>query len=226
MKKIFTTSTAILLGMSFASISFAGHPDMPAPPQANHLGWYIGVGAAATAVSGEASSLTNSTSTNDNEMGITPLIQLGYWQDWANNWLWGAKFSYKYLGTIEDLIEPTTSNTLEIDHEVLALFTIGKSFGQQGFAYLGAGPVFMPATSTNSLVGVTPGANSQSKNLWGGAVQGGLTYFLTPSIFLDFTYTYAQTMSKQIDTSNGTTIDSANVSAATQEFAMSVNTFF
>lgn len=92
-----------------------------------------------------------------------------------------------------------------INHELLLLAYIGHSF-KQSKMYLGIGPsLFNMQSKINDLVGhadyVLPGQNISGapaylyKSMWewGAAAQIGMTYFLSPSWFIDFNYTYAGT---------------------------------
>jgi opacity protein-like surface antigen len=96
------------------------------------------------------------------------------------------------------------SSQTRIDHEFLFVPFIGHSFSSS-FLYVGAGPaLFGTRSELNDLVGLadingnkfnltgTPIDFSSTKWMWGGAVQVGMTYFLSESWFLDMNYTYAR----------------------------------
>lgn len=113
-----------------------------------------------------------------------------------------AKYTSSFFGT-GDLQSYQTSITNQF---VLTPY-FGRSFSN-GFVYAGAGPSFSQVqTNLNNLTGYrnvngTPtnqtafGANYQNSHwVWGGAATAGITYFLTPSWYLDFNYTFSQTRS-------------------------------
>ena len=140
-----------------------------------------------------------------------------------------------------------------INHQMILTPYLGRSFSS-GFLYAGAGPSFSQVqTNLNNLTGYrnvngTPtnqtafGANSQNSHwVWGGAATAGITYFLTPSWYLDFNYTFSQTRSTTsyynfwytapvagthgIDASNGVGYGPGSTSAAlnTQSVNASIN---
>ena len=82
---------------------------------------------------------------------------------------------------------------------------IGRSFGNKYF-YLGAGPSLFNLQSNNyysigytayqaSTIDVTGLVSYSSPSIWawGGAAQLGMTYFISPTWFIDASYTYAIT---------------------------------
>jgi opacity protein-like surface antigen len=92
-----------------------------------------------------------------------------------------------------------------IDHQITFIPFIGDSF-EKGFVYLGAGPTLSHTrTNVNGLVGFAnvigiptdisgaPVDFTGSGWVYGGAAMVGATYFLSPSWFLDFSYSYAMT---------------------------------
>lgn len=92
-----------------------------------------------------------------------------------------------------------------INHELALLAFVGHSF-TKSHIYLGAGPSLFGAQShlydvtgyadnNGSHVGVSGAPNnlSNSKWLWGGAAQMGMTYYFNPTWVLDLSYTYAVT---------------------------------
>ena len=112
------------------------------------------------------------------------------------------RYTSSFFGT-GDLQSYQTS----INHQMILTPYLGRSFSN-GFLYAGAGPSFSQVqTNLNNLTGYrnvngTPtnqtafGANSQNSHwVWGGAATGGITYFLTPSWYLDLNYTFSQTRS-------------------------------
>ena len=113
-----------------------------------------------------------------------------------------VKYTSSFFGT-GDLQSYQTS----INNQFVLTPYLGRSFSN-GFVYAGAGPSFSQVqTNLNNLTGYrntngTPtnqtafGANYQNSHwVWGGAATTGITYFLTPSWYLDFNYTFSQTRS-------------------------------
>ncbi len=91
------------------------------------------------------------------------------------------------------------------NHELAFLTFIGRSFGNKTF-YLGAGPSLFNLKSKNyysigyaeyngATVDVTGLVTYSSPTIWawGGAAQLGMTYFISPTWFIDASYTYALT---------------------------------
>lgn len=91
------------------------------------------------------------------------------------------------------------------NHELTFLGFLGRSFGNK-FFYLGAGPSLFNLQSKNydsigyadvngATVDVTGLVSYASPSIWawGGAAQLGMTYFVTPTWFIDASYTYAIT---------------------------------
>jgi opacity protein-like surface antigen len=94
-----------------------------------------------------------------------------------------------------------------INHQLTLTPYLGRSFSN-GYIYAGAGPSLSQVqTNLNNLTGYrntsgTPtnqtgfGMNYQESHwVWGGAATGGITYFLTPSWYMDLNYTFSQTRS-------------------------------
>ncbi len=104
---------------------------------------------------------------------LSPMAQLGYFQHFGQtDWLWGAKFTYNYLGasaTSQNLPVPQagaftgngagsfTGNVVvhsyksQVDNQFALIPFLGRSFGQS-FVYAGAGPTLSRVQS--SLDGV------------------------------------------------------------------------
>ncbi len=144
---------------------------------------------------------------------------------------------------------PFTGNALAgsyqtlIDSQMSFLLFAGRSF--DNFAlYLGVGPsLSQTQTRINGLVGFadingmhtqitsTPTDFSTSQWAWGGAVSLGVTYFLTPSWFLDFSYTYDATAKQTSSyfapftnaTGNGTLSGTSAGTVATQAVTVTIN---
>jgi len=125
---------------------------------------------------------------------------------------------------------------------------LGHAFGPS-YVYAGAGPTLSQArTRLNGLVGFAlvggaivdqsgaPQDFSSSSWLLGGAATVGVTYFLTPTWFLDLNYTYAFTQghtakfaSPFIDfssTSVGTLVGNSSWTAQTQRVGLTINKAF
>ena len=157
-------------------------------------------------------------------------FQGGYFQRFgASDWLWGAKFSYNYLGatsTNNNSIIPQFGTFTTIENPTPVPFSgpayvrasqtsllqeidfvpfLGHVFGQS-YVYAGGGPTLSQTrTRLNGLVGFAlvdggivdqsgaPQDFSSSSWLVGGAATVGVTYFFTPTWFLDLNYTYALT---------------------------------
>jgi len=114
---------------------------------------------------------------------VAPTAQMGYFSHFGDSrWLWGVKFSYSYLGTrssVDNLVIPqfgtssaqgvstftgfsvTNSYTVDVYNQMTFMPIVGRSF-DNGFIY-----AFGPAATV------------------------GVTYFLTPSWFVDLSYSFA-----------------------------------
>jgi len=91
---------------------------------------------------------------------------------------------------------------------------VGRSF-EKSFVYIGAGPTLSRTrTNVNGLVGFAnvigvptnisgaPTDFSGAGWVFGGSAVVGATYFLTPSWFLDFSYSYAMTANQTFNYSS------------------------
>lgn len=130
-----------------------------------------------------------STATNSNLY----IPQLG--QMTSNTGATSALFGYVNA----DSVQVTTN------HDLTLLAFIGRSFGNK-YVYLGAGPSLFNLQSKNYYsigyaeyegvtVDVTGLVSYPSPSIWalGGAAQLGMTYFISPTWFIDASYTYAMT---------------------------------
>ncbi len=157
------------------------------------------------------------------QKNISPEVQAGYFQHISHsNWLWGAEFFYQYSqngqtiygepqdpGAFINLLSPGINTRDEITfsavqmntHHQLALpIFLGRIFANS-FIYLGGGPALIRTklkvySSDDTLSGYYAGTIngfSNAKWLWGGAVQGGLAYYVAPTWFLKLNYTYSVT---------------------------------
>jgi hypothetical protein len=159
--------------------------------------------------------------------------------------LWGVKFLSNYLGlSAKDRMNSGQALQLSqtsIDHELGVLAYIGRSFAN-GHVYLGGGPsLFGGKSNVYDTVG-TSGQNSitadfnpaNSRLVWGGAAQLGMSYYFDPSWYLDLNYTYAITglnntgpyTSLASYASNGPYMVNANQPLTAQALALSVKKFF
>ncbi|MBR0648411.1 outer membrane beta-barrel protein [Roseomonas terrae] len=113
------------------------------------------------------------------ETGVSPVVQLGYFQRFADSpWLWGANLNYTYMNASRTrsnaripqagtntpvdtgIPEPFVGNAIvrsyqtELTHQVALMPFVGYAFDAGGFVYLGAGPTLSRMrTSLNGLVG-------------------------------------------------------------------------
>jgi opacity protein-like surface antigen len=133
-------------------------------------------------------------------------------------------------------------------HEIDFIPFLGRAFGQS-YVYAGGGPTLSQTrTQLNGLVGFAfvngaivdqsgvPQDFSSSSWLLGGAATIGVTYFLTPSWFIDLNYTYAFTQGHtasfaspfidQSSTSVGTLVGNSAWTAQTQRLALTINKAF
>jgi opacity protein-like surface antigen len=112
-------------------------------------------------------------STFGSQTTFSPTVQLGYMQHFGgSNWLWGAKFSYAYIGStsyVTNLTIPqfgsstnpgissftgysvTDRYEITLRHQTTLMPFVGRSF-DRGFLYVGAGPSLSQVES--KLVGV------------------------------------------------------------------------
>lgn len=113
----------------------------------------------------------------------------------------------------------------EINNEVLLLLYFGKQFNK-GYAYLGVGPalftasnsIFVSSVHTPSGVGdhLVSTSVSSDKTVWGGAIQVGYNYYVEPTLFVNFSYTYAQTGKNNFNNSvNAAILNGASTPDAT-----------
>jgi hypothetical protein len=146
---------------------------------------------------------------------------------------------------------PFTGNALVgsyqtiINHQMDFLLFAGRSF-ENFYLYLGAGPsLSQTQTRINGLVGfadingmhtmITSGPTDFSSSQWvaGGAASLGATYFLNPSWFLDFSYTYDatakqtsnyfSTFANAAGTESGTLSGTSAGTVATQAVTVTIN---
>ena len=110
-------------------------------------------------------------------------------------------------GTTSSLFGYVNADSMQVttSHELTLMALIGRSFGNKYF-YLGAGPSLFNLKSKNyysigyaeyngATVNVTGLVSYSSPSIWavGGAAQFGMAYFISPSWFIDASYTYART---------------------------------
>lgn len=115
-----------------------------------------------------------------------------------------------------------TSVQAATNHELGLLAFIGRSFGNK-YIYLGAGPSVFNLRSKNyysigyadyegATLNVTGLVSYSTPSIWawGGAAQLGMTYFISPTWFIDTSYTYAITGNNTVNHQQ-TFANSANV---------------
>jgi opacity protein-like surface antigen len=162
------------------------------------------------------------------------------------------------FGTYTTILNPTPvpfsgpayvrSSQTSLLQEIDLVPFLGRAFGQ-GYVYAGGGPTLSQTrTRLNGLVGFAlvdggivdqsgaPQDFSSSNWLVGGAAMVGVTYFFTPTWFLDLNYTYAFTQghtsnfaSPFIDhssTSVGTLVGNSAWTAQTQRLGLTINKAF
>jgi hypothetical protein len=124
----------------------------------------------------------------DSRTGFSPTVQAGYYRHFAgSDWLWGAKFSYSWLGitsTDQNVAVPQagsfTSSTPDtftgnvvirsfqntINHQLTFIPFVGRSF-DRSFVYFGAGPsLTQTRTKLNGVIGFAD-LNGQHANITG-----------------------------------------------------------
>ncbi len=199
---------------------------------------------------------------------FAPEGQLGYFQPInGGQWLWGIELLYQYSrakitsynqfqepGTSINFINPSVNVSDEIsirsiqtrvnDKLMLPLF-IGRSL-TNSFIYLGAGPavfrtkhtVDVSADTVSGLYAGNLDGFSNTKWVWGGAVQAGIAFYVNSTWFLKFNYSYAITdhykannllsFSPEINggLNGGTVSFSTSHRLIAQEVAVSINKLF
>lgn len=136
------------------------------------------------------------------EVSNVGIPQFGGYHTFKNRAGDDISISKTFFGTGE-----LNSYQTSINHQLILTPYLGRSFSN-GYLYAGAGPSLSQVqTNLNYLTGfrnndgvptVQTGGGSYYQNshwVWGGAATTGITYFLTPSWYLDFNYTYSQTRS-------------------------------
>ena len=142
-------------------------------------------------------------------------------------------------------VQPTTRQ------DVALLLFAGHSFGNASL-YIGAGPSLVNLKSQNynsigyavvdgATINVTGLVNYATPSIWawGGTAQIGATYFFTPSLFIDMSYTYTVTGDNTIKyqqtftnisnlagvtyTTSGTLYTKNTMSVKNQSFMLSIN---
>lgn len=205
---------------------------------------------------------------SNKKQAFAPEGQIGYFRHFKDsNWLWGIDFLYQYSrikksadgdvnapGTYIHFINPSVNVTDEVsinsvetkvNHELMLPVFIGYSL-TNSFIYLGAGPSLFrtqhnmaPGSDTHSgfYMGDINGF-SNTRWVWGSAVQTGMAFYLNPAWFLKLNYSYAQTghynvgnsvpFSPEINGGLNKGIVSFNTShrLIAQEVAVSINRLF
>ncbi len=200
--------------------------------------------------------------------GLAAEANAGYVQQFSTrNWLWGLELMYQYAqikataqgankdgGSYIDLIDPAINVTdlitmARVQTKVTDLLLLPAFIGHtysKGFIYLGAGPALFRAqqtvyNSSDTDLGYYIGnimSFTNTKWMWGGAVQAGLAYYLNPSWFLKLNYTYALTANYSFDNNvaysqsnngglnNGSVFFNVSQRVSTQIAAISINKLF
>ncbi len=183
MKKI--SFAAVFSVLTLSTSAFAGGIEVPS----NQTGLYVGIGGSYNSISfyqfiegaaasnviqggvvvatGQAGGI--SFPSRNNQSSFAPDVQLGYFQHFSSSdYLWGAKFSYQYLGTsfTQGPIDSPQSGTFttvsgpnsftgnaiirtsqnSINNEFLFLAYLGHSFTNSS-VYLGVGPALFGTIS-------------------------------------------------------------------------------
>ena len=188
-------------GSSLPSTSWASNPGTPGPPGRTvpEAACFLGLGGSFSSVrfthqnlffvgvsdvfNAQTGLLTGTGTASgsidpffDSQFGLAPVVQGGYFRHFANSeWLWGAKFSYNYLGarsskqnvlvpqagsfSVVATSSPFTGNEevaliqTSVEHQMSLIAFLGYSF-ENFFIYLGGGPTLSETTSTlNGVVG-------------------------------------------------------------------------
>ena len=158
--------------------------------------------------------------------------------------------SNKNVSFVGNAVANSYQTTMNNQLQLMPFF--GHSFNK-GFAYIGGGPTISQVkTNINNLVGYAtingvntnisgaPQSFSSSSWVYGAAALVGATYFLSPSWFLDLSYTYTQT-NNQIGnyssafsnpanssgaSSSGTLVGNSSGKVLTQSIALTINKSF
>ena len=141
-----------------------------------------------------------------------------------------------------------------MNHQISLIPLIGRSF-EKSYLYLGGGPTFSqtnmsienmasPIAFVNGLpispTGVGNGSNySTNQWLFGGLAMVGVTYFITPTWFVDLSYSYSMTGTKKSSWGGpwsdtlpngssriGNNAGTSSGSVSTQAFSVSINVAF
>lgn len=185
-----------------------------------------------------------------------------------SKWLWGAKYNYSYIGSSfmsSELHIPqvgAVGNTDFTGDAVVQSFEYGINSQMtltpyigvsvpKAFFYLGAGPSY--SLTTENITGVVgyafignaevnisgPPTNFSSNNwVFGFAAVAGGTYFISPTLFMDISYTFDQTSNHTNDffssfthtqgpvNTSGDLIGSTSSHVITNSFTLTINKIF
>lgn len=167
---------------------------------------------------------------------VAPMVQLGYFHTInCTYWVSGIKLLYQYLNSENsrnmDMIyeNPDISDTVtatvktRITHEAAAIVFLGYSL-RNSSVYLGIGPgAFKTINSVTNLndvssalyIGNLDNLSTDSKWVWAPMAQAGLTVNLTPTWFLDFNYTFAQSQRYKSNNSEAYTLANGGLNNGT-----------
>ena len=148
---------------------------------------------------------------------ISPLVNMSYFSDLQNQWLWGIKGIYKYLG----MQHPTRSWSgtyqngsyqagvfhTQVVQEFFLTIDAGYQIFPNWLVYLGVGPSITEAknelrgnllSSTSTIFQYSE--QTKSKTLWGVAGQVGFGLMLPHRFMLDLSYNLVVTPKNKIPT--------------------------
>lgn len=117
------------------------------------------------------------------------------------------------------------SSKTNVNHEFMTLFYLGTQINN-GYAYFGVGPALLTAKNNIYVTSIHTGATgdyliassvSNSKTIWAGAAQIGYNYYLDPTWFLNFNYTFLQSDSVSFNNSANAAILNGAVVAGPNE---------
>lgn len=183
MQRFITLALVTGTALFAASAAVQAQSAIPFASKVPGSGWYFGLGGSYDAVNFGTQNLYAVGTSNAYQSGalvasgsaagptnvylplqstLAPSAQIGYFQHLANsNWLWGAKFTYSYLGTTATASSflipqagsftsggtttsftgnaPVSSYQAIINHQLAWLLSVGRSFDNVT-VYFGAGP--------------------------------------------------------------------------------------
>lgn len=209
MSKLLKALSVASLSVAAASV-FAGGVE-PGPAMVDATGMFVGVGGGINTVNLN-NELVNvpqgyqATITNGRASFLAPYGQIGYWGHLNENFYWGVKAFYKYLNTEANstvnisaqpagVAGPTSAVVrTAISQEAAAQLMIGTEFHGM-LPYVAGGVLWLPSV-TNSIDAF---GQSQKENMWGGIFSVGARRDISKDWFIDSSYSYGFTGTKQFD---------------------------